>query len=431
VAPLAVQSPLSIGNPTPRTFQHFRWTICALLFLATTINYVHRQIFSILAPTLEHEIHWTEVEYAYIITAFQGAYAIGLILLGRLMDRFGTRRGFAFVISIWSLAAMAHALATSTLGFATVRFALGLGEAGNFPASIKTVAEWFPKQERALATGIFNAGANIGAVVAPAIVPWIALHYGWRWSFVITGSFGFVWLVLWLTIYRKPAEHPRVSAAELAYIQSDPIESTEPVAWARLLRLRQTWAFALGKFLTDPVWWFYLFWVPKFLNKQYGLTLDKIGPPLIIIYLASDVGSVGGGWLSSALLKRGWSVNSARKMALLVCAISVLPIVFAGRAASLWMAVALLSLATAAHQGWSANLFTLTSDMFPRRAVGSIVGIGGTLGAIGGMLVATASGFILQWTGSYLSLFIMAGSMYLVALAVIQWLAPRLEPAKL
>lgn len=326
---------------------------------------------------------------------------------------------------------MAHALASSTLGFAAVRFALGLGEAGNFPASIKTVAEWFPKQERALATGIFNAGANIGAVVAPAIVPWIALHYGWRWSFVITGSFGFFWLVLWLMLYRKPTEHPRVSAAELAHIESDPPESSERVAWARLLPLRQTWAFALGKFMTDPVWWFYLFWVPKFLNKQYGLTLDKIGLPLIIIYLASDIGSVGGGWLSSALLKRGWSVSAARKTALLVCAVSVLPIVFAGAASSLWMAVTLLSLATAAHQGWSANLFTLTSDMFPRRAVGSVVGIGGTLGAIGGMLVATASGFILEWTGSYMSLFIMAGSMYLLALAVIHRLVPTLEPAEL
>lgn len=416
---------------TPLPVPRFRWTICALLLFATTINYVHRQIFSILAPTLEHEIHWTEVEYGYIITAFQGAYAIGLILAGGMMDRFGTRRGYAVVITAWSLAAMAHALATSTLGFGAVRFALGLGEAGNFPAAIKTVAEWFPKQERALATGIFNAGANIGAVVAPAIVPWIALHYGWRWSFVITGAIGFAWLIAWLALYEKPSSHPRLSAAELAYIQSDPPESTVRIPWRRLIPLRQTWAFALGKFLTDPVWWFYLFWVPKFLNKTYGLSLDKLGPPLIVIYLASDIGSVGGGWLSSALLKRGWTENAARKTALLVCALAVVPIVFAGRASSLWMAVALLSLATAAHQGWSANLYTLTSDMFPRRAIGSVVGIGGTMGAIGGMLVATAAGFILEWTGSYLALFGMAGSMYLIALAVIQWLTPRLECARL
>lgn len=326
---------------------------------------------------------------------------------------------------------MAHALASTTFAFGVVRFALGLGEAGNFPAAIKTIAEWFPKQERALATGIFNAGANIGAVVAPAIVPWIALHYGWRWAFVITGSFGFFWLALWLALYRKPDEHPRLSPRELAYIRSGPPESTERVPWARLLRLKQTWAFAFGKFLTDPVWWFYLFWVPKFLNKNYGLTLDRIGPPLIVIYLASDIGSVGGGWLSSALLKRGWTANAARKTALFVCAVAVVPIVFASSASSLWAAVALLSLATAAHQGWSANLFTLVSDTFPRRAVGSVVGIGGTLGAIGGMLVATAAGYVLQLTGSYLLLFIMAGSMYLAALAVIQVLVPKLEPARL
>ncbi len=418
-------------TPAPgASIGRYRWTICALLFFATTINYIHRQIFSILAPTLEREIHWTEVEYGYIISAFQGAYAIGLVLLGRAIDRFGTRRGFSFIITIWSLAAMAHALAMSTFGFGAMRFALGLGEAGNFPASIKTVAEWFPKHERAFATGIFNAGSNIGAVVAPAMVPWIALHYGWRWSFVITGAFGFVWLIFWLRIYQKPSEHPRLTKAELDYIQSDADESVEQVSWARLLPLRQTWAFAIGKFLTDPVWWFYLFWVPKFFNKNFGLTLDKIGLPLIIIYLASDIGSVGGGWLSSALLKRGWSENAARKTALAVCAVAVIPIVFAGSASNMWVAVGLLSLATAAHQGWSANLFTLTSDMFPKRAVGSAVGIGGTLGAIGGMMVATAAGFILEVTGSYWSLFIMAGSLYLVALAIIHLLVPRLEPAR-
>jgi ACS family hexuronate transporter-like MFS transporter len=397
--------------------------------LATTINYIDRQIFSILAPDLQRSIHWSEIEYGYIVTAFQAAYAFGLVFAGRLMDKFGTRRGFSTIISVWSLAAIAHALANSALGFGIARFALGLGESGNFPAAIKTVAEWFPKQERALATGIFNAGANIGAVVAPAVVPWIALRYGWRWAFILTGALGFAWLILWLLLYRRPTEHPRLAAAELAWIESDPPEPNERISWARLIPLRQTWAFAIGKFLTDPVWWFYLFWLPKFLNTTYGLTLDKIGPPLIIVYLAADVGSVGGGWLSSALLKRGYTVNSARKVAMLVCALSVTPIVFAASASNLWLAVALLSLATAAHQGWSANLFTLTSDMFPRRAVGSVVGIGGTAGGIGGMLVATASGYILEWTGSYMSLFIIAGSMYLVALAVIQFLSPKLEPA--
>lgn len=348
---------------------------------------------------------------------------------GRLIDKFGSRLGYSVFVALWSVAAMSHSLARSALGFGLARFSLGLSESGNFPAAIKTIAEWFPKQERALATGIFNAGANIGAVVAPAIVPWIALNYGWRWAFILTGAIGFVWVILWLLFYQKPHAHPRLSTKELAWIESDPPEASEHISWARLIPLKQTWAFAIGKFLTDPVWWFYLFWLPKFLNTNYGLTLDKIGPPLIVVYLAADVGSVGGGWLSSMLLKRGWSTNAARKTALLVCALSVVPIVFAVKASNMWVAVGLLSLATAAHQGWSANLFTLTSDMFPRRAVGSVVGIGGTAGGIGGMLVATAAGFILQLTGSYISLFIMAGSMYLIALAIIQFLAPKLEPA--
>jgi ACS family hexuronate transporter-like MFS transporter len=413
----------------PRTIHGFRWTICALLFFATTINYIDRQIFSLLAPDLQREIGWNEIEYGYIVTAFQAAYAAGLFISGRLMDRFGTRRGFSTIISVWSLAAMAHALANSAFGFGAARFALGLGESGNFPASIKTVAEWFPKTERALATGIFNAGANIGAVVAPAIVPFIAIHYGWRFAFIFTGALGFAWLVLWLLLYQRPETHPRLSTKELGYIQSDPPESSEKIAWAKLIPLRQTWAFAIGKFLTDPVWWFYLFWLPKFLNTTYGLTLDKIGPPLIIVYLAADIGSVGGGWLSSALLKRGWNPNGARKTALLVCALSVVPIVFASHASNLWVAVGLLSLATAAHQGWSANLYTLVSDTFPRRAVGSVVGIGGTLGAFGGMLLAATAGYILEFTGSYMSLFIMAGSMYVIALVLIHLLTPKLDPA--
>ncbi len=405
--------------------------MCALLFFATTINYIDRQIFSILAPDLQRTFQWTEVEYGYIITAFQAAYAFGLVFAGRMMDRFGTRRGYSLVIVLWSLAAMAHALASSAFGFGAARFALGLSEAGNFPAAIKTVSEWFPKTERALATGIFNAGANIGAVVAPAVVPFIALRYGWRWSFIFTGALGFIWLVAWLLMYRRPREHPRLSAAELAYIESDPPESVEQIPWRAILPLKQTWAFAIGKFLTDPVWWFYLFWLPKFLNTKYGLTLDKIGPPLIIVYLAADVGSVGGGWLSSALLKHGWTVNHARKTAMLTCALAVVPIMFASRASSLWVAVLLLSIATGAHQGWSANLYTIVSDTFPRRAVGSVIGFGGTAGAIGGMVVATASGFILEWTGSYMPLFIMAGSMYLIALAFIHLLLPRMSPARL
>ncbi|MDQ2922633.1 MAG: MFS transporter [Acidobacteriota bacterium] len=409
----------------------YRWVICALLFFATTINYIDRQVLGILATdeNFKRTIGWNEAEYGYVTTAFQAAYAIGLLLVGYLMDRFGTRKGFSFAIVFWSIAAMGHALARSALSFGAARFALGLGEAGNFPASIKTVAEWFPKKERALATGIFNSGSNVGAIVAPLAVPFIAVTYGWQWAFIITGMLGFLWLVFWLMVYRRPEEHPKLSPAELAYILSDPAEPTTKIPWARLLPHRQTWAFAIGKFLTDPVWWVYLFWLPKFLHTNYGLNITQIGLPLVTIYVAADIGSIGGGWLSGAFIRRGWSVNRARKSAMLICALAVVPIVFAARASNLWVAVGLVSLAAAAHQGWSANIFTMASDMFPRRAIGSVVGIGGMAGSIGGMLIATTVGLILQYTGSYFPIFIIAGSAYLVAITVIHLLAPRLEPA--
>lgn len=410
----------------------YRWTICALLFFAATINYIDRQVLGILAADEKFQaaIGWNEAEYGYVNTVFQAAYALGMLLVGRLMDRIGTRKGFSLAIIFWSVAAMAHSLATSALGFAAARFALGLGEAGNFPAAIKTVAEWFPKKERALATGIFNSGTNIGAIFAPLTVPLIAAAYGWQWAFIMTGALGFIWLVFWLTMYRPPQEHPRLSRTELAHIQSDPPEPMTKIPWARLLPHRQTWAFAIGKFLTDPIWWFYLFWLPKFLNKTYGLTLTKIGLPLIIIYIVADVGSIAGGWLSSFLIKRGWKINSARKTTMLICALCVVPIVFASSVSNLWVAVALISLAAAAHQGWSANLFTMSSDMFPRRAVGSVVGIGGMAGAIGGMLFTAIAGNVLQWTGSYLPLFIAAGSGYVLALVLIQFLSPNLTAAR-
>lgn len=409
----------------------YRWMICALLFFATTINYIDRQVLGILATdeNFKRQINWNEAEYGYVNTAFQSAYAVGLLVVGSLMDRFGTRKGFSVTIVFWSIAGAGHAFARSAFGFGVARFALGLGEAGNFPAAIKTIAEWFPKKERALATGIFNSGSNVGAIVAPLTVPYIAVNYGWQWAFVITGALGFIWLAFWLAVYRRPEEHPKLSPAELAYIQSDPAEAKTPIPWRRLLPHRQTWAFALGKFLTDPIWWVYLFWLPKFLNTNYGLNITQIGLPLVVIYVVADFGSIGGGWLSSSLIKRGWSVNRARKTAMLLCAVAVVPIVFAARASNLWAAVALISIAAAAHQGWSANIFTLVSDMFPRRAVGSVVGLGGMAGAVGGMLIATAVGLILQYTGSYYSIFMVAGSAYLVALLVIHLLAPRLEPA--
>ncbi len=387
-------------------------------------------MFSLLAPDLQKTIGWNEAQYGYIVTAFQTAYAIGLLTVGRLMDRFGTRRGYASIISLWSLAAAGHALVSSAFGFGVARFFLGLFESGNFPAAIKTVAEWFPQRQRALATGIFNAGANIGAVVAPLMVPWVALRFGWRGAFLATSFLSATWLVIWLLYYRKPEEHKGCSAAERALITSDAPDTLAPVSWQRMLRIRETWAFALGKLLTDPVWWFYLYWLPKFFNARFGLTLDKIGLPLVIVYLAADIGSVGGGWLSSYLIGKGWSVNAGRKTAMLICACCVVPIIAVVSSSNMWVAVGILSLATAAHQGWSANLYTLVSDVFPRNSVGSVVGIGGAGGAIGGMIVSTLAGLILQATGSYVPLFMLAGSLYLIAFGVIQLLTPKLTPVK-
>ncbi|EKU23714.1 MFS transporter [Xanthomonas graminis] len=395
-------------NNTVARLGRMRWRICALLLAATTINYIDRQVLGVLAPFLQEHIGWNEIEYGYIVTAFQAAYALGLLCSGAVIDRFGTRAGYALAIGIWSLAAMSHALATSVVGFAIARFFLGLGESGNFPAAIKTVAEWFPRRERALATGIFNSGSNIGAIVAPLLVPVIASTWGWQSAFLFTGALSAIWLLVWWLNYHAPEQQPRLSAAELAHIRSDPPEPLQRLSWAQLLRHRQTWAFVVAKFVTDPIWWFFLFWLPKFLHAEYGLSLLQLGAPLIVI-----------------------SVNRARKIAMLICALAVVPIVFAARADNLWLAVGLIGLATAAHQGWSANLFTLTSDMFPRHAVASVVGIGGFAGAVGGMLIATFIGFLLQATGSYVPVFLMAGSAYLLALALLHWLAPRLQPAQL
>src|ERR1044072_1945981 len=410
---------------------NYRWVICALLFFAATINYIDRQVIGILKTTIHDDIGWSEVDYSWVGFSFQAAYAIGLLGAGRLMDRIGTRKGFSLAIIFWSVAAMGHALAHTVLGFGVARFFLGLGEAGNVPAAIKTVAEWFPKKERALATGIFNSGTNIGALVTPLVVPVITLRWGWRAAFIVTGPIGFIWLVAWWGLDRRPQEHPSVSASELAYIQSDPPDPEVKVPWARLLPHRQTWAFAAAKFMTDPIWWVYLFWRPDFLHKRHGLGLKDFGLPLVVVYLLADIGSIGGGWLSSSLINRGWTINEGRKLAILVCSLAVIPIVFAAQTSNLWIAVVLIGVAAAAHQGWSCNLFTTTSDMFPRRAVGSVVGIGGMAGAIGGMMIARLVGEILERTGSYVPIFIIAASAYLAALLVFHLLSPRLEPAKL
>jgi MFS transporter, ACS family, hexuronate transporter len=410
---------------------HFRWVICAVLLFGTTKNYMDRQVIGILKNSLQQQFGWSEIDYSNLVLAFQAAYALGMLAVGRLIDRLGTRVGYALAMAGWSLASMAHGVMSSLNGFLAARFALGFGEAGVFPASLKAVAEWFPKRERALATGIFNAGTNVGAVVTPLIVPWITVHWGWRWAFFLIGALGFVWLAVWLWIYRRPEEHPRCSAKELEYIRGDRAAPGGKISWAALIPHRQTWAFSIGKFLIDPIWWFYLFWIPGFLQREHGLALLKIGPPIVVIYIMADVGSVAGGWLSSSLIKHGQTVNAARKWAMLVCAICVVPIVFAPRVSALWGAVLLIGLAAAAHQGFSGNLLTLPSDMFPARAVASVVGIGGMAGAVGGMIIARVVGYLLQWTGSYRVPFLIAGPAYLVALGVVHLLAPRLEPVQL
>ena len=426
--------PDAVANEPGRTILKaglFRWIICTLLLLGVTKNYMDRQVLGVLKTTLQHEFGWTEIDYGNLVFAFQAAYAVGLVTMGRVVDRLGTRLGYALAMVFWSLASLAHAIGSSLGSFVVARSALGFGEAGVFPASIKAVAEWFPKRERAMATGIFNAGTNAGAIITPLMVPWITLHWGWRWAFVITGVLGFLWLGFWLRLYRKPEQHRRVRKEELAYICSDPPESLTRVKWASLLSFPQTWAFATAKFMTDPIWWFYLFWIPDFLQRKHGLALIQIGVPIMVIYVISDVGSVMGGWMSSWLIGRGQSVNSARKLTLLLCALCVVPIMFAYRIDSTWGAVLLIGLAAAGHQGFSANLFTLTSDLFPTQAVGSVVGTGGLAGAVGGMFIAKVVGYVLQSTGSYMVPFLIAGSAYFIALAAIQILAPNLEPAKI
>jgi ACS family hexuronate transporter-like MFS transporter len=419
----------SLANDQATPDGRFRWTICSLLFVATTINYIDRQVLGILAPGLQKAIGWSEIEYGYIVVAFQAAYALGLPLFGRFIDRYGTKLGYTISIVGWSIAAMAHALASSALSFGIARALLGVSEAGNFPASIKTTAEWFPRKERALATGIFNSGANIGAVVAPATVPWLAEQWGWGGAFIATGAIGFLWIIAWQLLYERPEASKRVSKEELAFIQSDREEVTAvKVPMAVLFRHRETWAFVLGKFLTDPIWWFYLYWLPKFLNTQYGLTLTNLGLPLIAIYTMTTVGSIGGGWASSRLIASGWAVNNSRKLVMLVCALLVVPIIFMSGSSNLWAAVFFIGLAAAAHQGWSANIFTLVSDMFPKKAVGSVVGLGGMAGSVGGMLFSMTAGYLLEWTGSYMTLFYIAGSAYVLALVVIQLLVPRIKP---
>ena len=406
----------------------YRWVIVGLLFGATVINYVDRQMIGVLKPTLSADLGWTQTDFANVIFFFQLAYAIGYIGFGRIVDVIGARFGYAIAFVIWQLAHIAHGGAYSVTQFAMARFGLGIGEAGNFPAGIKAVTEWFPAKERAFAIGIFNAGANVGAIITPLVVPLLVVAYGWRMAFVITGVVSFAWLIAWWVMYRRPREHVKVTQGELAWIEQDPADPIQSIPWKKLITIRETWAYALGKFFIDPIWWFFLFWLPGYLGDRYGLDLLTFGPPLVAIYLISDVGSVAGGWFSSKLINAGKSVNYARKLTMFICACAVLPIFFAQSIDNLWLAVLVIGIATAAHQAFSANLYTLPSDMFPRAAVGSVVGIGGTVGAIGGMLMAKYAGFVLDSIGSYVPLFAMAGSAYFLALAAVHLLSPKLEP---
>jgi MFS transporter, ACS family, hexuronate transporter len=410
-----------------------RWYICGLLFFATVVNYIDRQVLGSLAPELKRTLGWTESEYSQIVIWFQIAYGVMFLVWGGLIDRIGVKLGFSLAIIWWSMAGMGHALVTTALGFAFARFMLGVGEAANFPAALKTVAEWFPKRERALATGIFNAGTNVGAIIAPAAALTLSAHYGWQSAFLFTGGAGLIWLGFWWTLYKRPEEHPRLSNEEFKLIRDGEKEEVkEKTPWLPLFGYRQLWAFAFGKMLTDPVWWFYLFWLPKFLDQNYGVKGTSLIPYLTTVYVIADVGSVGGGWMSSTLIKRGWTVNRARKTALFIFA-AVMPLVaVAYYTKSAWTAVILIGIAAGAHQGWSANLFTLTADMFPRKAVGSVVGIGSCAGAIGGTLLPLYAGKVLDANPSYyLPMFVIAGVTYLVAWVVIHLLAPKLEPARI
>ena len=417
------------------TLGKYRWRVVALLFFATTISYLDRQVIALLKPTLEKEFSWTESDYGNLVMAFQAAYAVGLMIFGGFIDKIGTKLGYAIAVAWWSTAGVLTAFAGSTFGFGVFRSLLGLGEGGNFPAAIKSVAEWFPKKERALATGIFNSGANIGAVAAPLMVPFILATFGWQVAFIITGGVGFIWLIFWWIGYELPARQNKLSKEELLYIQSDNEPDTsheEPVKWVNLLGIRQTWAFIFGKMLTDPIWWFFLYWLPSYFSETFQLDLKKPSLELIVVYTATTIGSIGGGYISGYLIKKGWPVFKARKTAMLSFAIAVVPIVFAQYCDNIWQAVALISLAAASHQAWSANIFTTASDMFPKKAVSSVVGLGGMAGSIGGILFPLIVGYLLDTykaqgniTAGYNIIFILCGGAYLLAWGIMHLFNPR------
>jgi ACS family hexuronate transporter-like MFS transporter len=427
---------------TQQSIGKYRWTICALIFFATTVNYLDRQVISLVKLNLDKEFSWTKNDYANITIAFQLAYAIGMIFAGRLIDRLGTKLGYALSLILWSIAAMAHALVRSTTGFMVARAGLGITESGNFPAAIKTVAEWFPKKERALATGIFNSGTNVGAIIAPLTVPFIAAEWGWRWAFIITGAVGLIWLLFWFIFYEIPKKHKKLSRKEFEYIHSDVDEqdqeatSHEKVSWFKLLAFKQTWAFTLGKMLTDGVWWFYLFWLPDFLNEQYGLSNTQIALPIALVYTIATVGSIFGGWLPMNFIRNGWPVFKARKTSMLIYAFAVLPVISAQYVGgfNMWLAVLTIGLAAAAHQAWSANIFTTVSDMFPKKTVGAVIGIGGMAGGIGGIILSKSAGLLFDHYKAldniqqgYYIMFVLCGFLYILAWLIMHLLVPNMK----
>lgn len=430
-----------------KTIGKYRWTICSLIFFATTINYLDRQVISLLKSVLSAELHWDDGDYADVEIAFKIFYAFGMLGAGRIIDKLGTKIGYALSTGLWSVAAVCHAFASSVFSFAVVRSFLGVTESGNFPAAIKTVAEWFPKKERALATGIFNSGTNLGAIIAPLTVPFIAVAWGWQWAFILTGIIGFIWLILWFIYYEVPKKQKRLSADELIYIESDKDETPEQeiagarISWGKLLSYKQTWAFATGKFLTDPVWWFYLFWLPDFLESEYHLTITQIAIPVAVVYMISTIGSIGGGWLPLALIKRGWPVFKARKISMLAFAFLVIPVIFSQLAGSvnMWFAVLIIGLAAAAHQAWSANIFTTVSDMFPKTATASVTGIGGMFGGVGGILLTllVQKNMFVYYRSigkieiAYYIMFAVCAGAYLLAWVIMQLLVPKMKPLNL
>lgn len=402
-----------------------RWTVVALIFFATTVNYIDRQVIGLLKPYIQNDLGWSEADYGYIVTSFQVAYGIGMLVCGRMLDWLGSKIGYSIAIIVWSIGAVLHAFSRAVTGFCASRAVLGLGEAGNFPAAVKVVAEWFPKRDRAFATGIFNSGTTVGAIIAPIIVTAITLQWGWRMAFIVTGLLGFVWVVIWWLMYRSPELHPKVNAEELSYIHSEEhSEEKSTITWRQLFSQRQTYAILFSRFVTDWVWWFFLFWTPDFLNKTHGVDLQSTVLPLIIIYTMADIGGICGGHVSSQFIRMGRSADFARKTTILIFALLVLPLNAVPHIHNLWVVVPIIGLATSAHQAWASNIFTIVSDVYPKQVVGSMIGISSVGGAVGGALASTFVGLILQWTGSYEVIFMIASMMYLTAWLTLKLFVP-------